>query len=458
MSENAHKITVRISKDYYEAYIDVEIDREAPSLTAEMVKFELGKKNVSFGIESHTLEKLIKEQVSVDDLLIAKGVRHKNGVDGEITYHFDTNLERKPEINEDGTVDFKNMNFLHTVEAGDVLATRTMPTEGANGTTVTGRSYPAKKGKVVNFKIGKNVSASEDGLQVIADCTGNLEFKNNKITVIDVLKINEDVGVSTGNLNFSGDIIINGNVTSGYSVYSEANVVINGIVESANVKADGDLIINGGIQGNDQAEIKVGGDFIAKFINNAKVDCQGKIESDAIMHSDIYCNNSVFAIGKRGQIIGGNLYARNLIKASTIGTEFGIKTKLELGRDDAMLDDYHQLESRVESLNGSLQKLKQAQKMLKQKYEQTGSEEDKLVLQKTEQSATGYALELEKVRAELRSLSEIMEETQDAHLLAATIYSGTVIKISGSYYNVKSRLDNARLVKDGGEVRLMAAE
>ncbi len=455
--EEQHYISVSVSNDYYEAYISIDINPEAHSLTANTIKEELAKKNVTFGLETHTIDNIVSKQESVDEVLIAKGVRHKNGIDGEITYHFDVSNDHKPSINEDGTVDFKDMNFLQMVEEGQVLATRTMPTDGVNGTTVTGRVFPAKNGKVVNFKIGNNVLVSEDGLSISAEYKGNIDFQNDKVSVIKVLQINEDVGISTGNIEFSGDIIVNGSVNSGFSVKStEGNVVINGIVDGAIIEADGDLTINGGIQGQNEADIKVGGDLVVKFINEAKVYCRGTISADAIMHSTVICDNAIILNGKRGSLIGGEVYARFALQAKAIGTEMGTLTHVSLGSNEEMLEAYHQVEAKMDEINANLAKLRQVMTMLRKKYEMTASPDDKLVLDKTEISSTEYAAELEKTKAEMRGHFELMEATKKAKIVADTIFVGAVIKISGSYYNVKTSMKAVRLVKENGEVRLKA--
>ena len=131
--------------------------------------------------------------------------------------------------------------------------------------------------------------------------------------MVELLEIRDDVGVKTGNIDFSGKIVINGNVTNGYSINSDDEIVINGIVEGAVISTKGNLFINGGIQGHDKAQITVGGNMISKFINNAHITCHGNIEADAIMHSTIMCDGSIHVRGKKALIVGGDIKDRKSV-------------------------------------------------------------------------------------------------------------------------------------------------
>jgi len=61
--------------------------------------------------------------------------------------------------------------------------------------------------------------------------------------------ITKGVNVSTGDINYGGAVIVNGDVTDNMKVIAKGNVTINGYVESAYIHSDGDIIINGGATG-----------------------------------------------------------------------------------------------------------------------------------------------------------------------------------------------------------------
>lgn len=446
-------IIVNISNDYYSAYMTIHAFSQAIEVKKEDIMKALDQKNVTFGFNPVVIQDICQDPYHVDNMLVAKGVPHINGKDGEITYHFDTEMKVKPTMNEDGTVDFKNLNFLHIVNKGDVLATKTMPTEGKQGTTVTGKTINGKNGKMVNFKIGPLVEVSPDGLQVIASESGNLQFENEKMSIIKVLETKSDVGVETGNISFSGKVVVNGNVMTGYSIDSDGDVVINGIVEGAVINCRGDLLINGGVQGHDQAKITVGGNIMAKFINNCQAICKGNIEADAIMHSDITCDGSMVLKGKKGLLVGGDVSIRYNLEAKMIGSEMGTTTKLRLGVDSNLMNAYQEAADQLKDLKETITKLSQASRMLRKQYDQTKSPDIKTMLDKTESSRTDYTQQLADMTQNLKHIADTIEELKGSSIKVEDIYPGVKVRIGNSYYSVKSQLHRVSIQKSEGDIK-----
>lgn len=453
--ENAdqYEIMVNLSADYYQAFVTVHVFAPDATVSQKAIEEVLAKKNVVYGILQAGMDSVINNPNDAENILIAQGVPHENGLDGEIKYLFDLEMKAHPTINMDGTVDFKNLNFLKPVYKGDVLATRTMPTEGQSGITVTGKTIRPKPGKIKNFKIGKSVSQTQDGLSVISEVTGSLQFDQEKISVIEMLEIRDDIGVKTGNIEFSGKIIINGNVTTGYSVESDDEIVINGIVEGAIVKTKGNLFINGGVQGHDQAELFVEGNIVSKFINNAKVFCRGTIEADAIMHSEIVCDASIHVRGKKALIVGGDISVRYDIEAKHIGSEMGTMTKLRLGVDSKVMDAYQEALEEVKNLKETITKLSQVSRLLSKQYDQTRNPEIKAHLDRTEISRTDYARQMSEASTRLKDVTELIETLKGSKVKADELYPGVKIRIGNSFYNVKEKMHRVTIKKDEGDIR-----
>ena len=80
--------------------------------------------------------------------------------DGEIKYYFETEL--KPQMDEKGNIDYKELNLIQKVQAGDKLA-ETIPTEqGVEGCTVFDEKIPPKKGVQPPLPTGKNTRPDPD--------------------------------------------------------------------------------------------------------------------------------------------------------------------------------------------------------------------------------------------------------------------------------------------------------
>lgn len=444
---------VAISSDYYEAHLTLDMYSKTYKISQEEIIEILKDRNVVFGIDYDAINQIVNDPNNCHGVRVAKGIKHETGKDGEVEYFVKQEEDVKPTLLENGRVDFKHMNFVQPISKGDVLAQRTMPTEGKNGTTVTGKIIKGRPGKIANFKFGKNIELSEDELQLLSMVQGTVQFSGDKIEVIQVLNVDGDVGVKTGNIEFSGKVVINGNVTSGYSVECEGDLEVNGIIEAAQLKTKGNLFISVGIQGNDLASIECDGDMICGFMNNCKVQTIGNIESSSIMHSEIVCDGTLKALGKKGLIVGGSLQVRREIEAKVIGSEMGTITYLKLGIDSKIMDEYNYLAAELKEHKIGVKKLDQALAILKKQAEADPTNAGvKAMYGKTRISRGEYQKEFTEMTLKFKEVNEIISQLQGSKVSAQEIYPGTKIKIGSSFYNVKTKLDRVIMKKEAGDV------
>lgn len=448
-----YEYKIQISSDYYEAYLSFEMYNKSYKFTKEEIIEILQTKNINFGIDFSVVKAIVENPTSQSNFLIAKGIPHENGKNGKITYFFDTSQKIKPTLLENGRVDFKHMNFVQKIVVGDVLAERTMPTEGRNGTTITGKVIKARPGKIVNFKFGKNVEISEDGLKLLAQVDGTISFINEKVEVIKVLYVEGDVGIKTGNIEFSGKVVVNGNLTTGYKIICDEDLEINGIVESSGIECKGNVTISIGIQGNDNANIFCEGDLMCGFMNNCRVRVLGDIKSGSVMHSDIVCDGKLEVKGKKGLIIGGNIQVRREINAKVIGSEMGTITYLKMGIDSNIMDEYNKLVLDIKEHKQGIVKLEQAVNILKKQSESDPSNCEVMeMLEKTVSSKQKYQEEFKAISLRFQELNETINKLKGSQVVVDTIYPGSKIKIGNTFYNVKSPLNRVIIKKDGGEI------
>ncbi len=445
--------TIRISDDYYKAFLSIEFNGSTTSIKSEEILDLLKEKNIVFGIKHNVVEQICKTCKSDFNILIAEGIPHENGTDATIDFTVSKEHKAKPQILDDGRVDFKNMGFVELVSEGDILAVKTPPTKGKNGTTVTGKIIKGRDGKEVVLKIGKNMRLSSDGLSAIADADGTIVYDNDRISVIKSLEIKTDVGVETGNITFHGQVIINGNVTNGYFVECEGDLIINGVVEGAKLTAGGNMVISRGIQGHDKAEIKCSGDLTVNFINSADVYVRGNIEASAIMNSNIKCDGRVVVKGKKGLIVGGEITSKSDIEANTVGSEMGIITSIKLGVDIETIEELKALTTEVRELIDMHDKLEKSVKLLKAKIDMD-PEDQRSVFMYGKYSANFIKMdtELSEKRLRLKMLNELVNNIRGAQLKANTIFPGTRVKIGNGNYYVKYALSHSIITKDRGEI------
>ena len=180
--------------------------------------------------------------------VVAEGKRPINGTSSKIKYLFKNTSYRNPDFDTEKRVNLMDHTIIPTVKVGDVLAVIIAPAvPGRDGVTVTGEVLKAIDGRDIWLKAGSGAALLDEGTKVVAASNGRAIFKNNIISVIPTLTINHDVDVSTGNVNFEGDIIIKGSVSENLKVTAYGDITVFGNVYHANIHAEGNVRIHGNI-------------------------------------------------------------------------------------------------------------------------------------------------------------------------------------------------------------------
>ena len=329
--------------------------------------------------------------------------------------------------------------------------------EGTEGMDVCGNLLLPKKVTNLSLKYGKNISLSEDGLQIFSDVSGHVSLTEGTVFVADTYVVPADVNASTGDIEYDGNINITGNVITGFSVKASGDIYVKGAVEGAELIAGGDIVLNRGMQGMDRGHLKAEGNVISKFIENATVTAGGYVTADAIMHSKVTAKGDILIKGKRGLITGGELHSGRMISAKTIGSPMGTHTTLEVGIDPGLIEEYHRLEKELPELEKELDKSIKVINLCSKKMKENGKlPEDRM---KALKEAGKRKEELEKMieKRENRCdyLEEIMDQTSAGKVEVENIaYPGVKVVISNVTYYVKTEVQHGMLVREGADIRL----
>ena len=176
---------VEISKDRMEAYISFSPPmHKGRNLTLDEVMDIIKKANVNTA-DPEKVEAILKTKRYERKYVIAEGVQPVPGKDGALQYHFDnSNLRPKPQIMDDGSVNFRQLGLLRLCNRGDILVTSIPPKDGTDGMDVYGNVIPFPKGRpAMPIPRGKNTVVTEDGLHLIADVSGQLIIADKKISI-----------------------------------------------------------------------------------------------------------------------------------------------------------------------------------------------------------------------------------------------------------------------------------
>lgn len=446
-------IRIDISSDYYSAFLTVEKAPDAPSVKEADIMNALKERAVVFGVDPNAVQKALATEGDVIELLVAEGQRHENGVDAELVFHFSVGNQSKPDLLEDGTVDFKNLGLIKSVAAGSVLVEKRPATKAKAGTTVTGRNIQGRDGKDKVLGAGKNTHISEDGLSIISDIDGNVSYDGRLVTVDSVMEIGGDIGVSTGNLNFVGSMVVNGNICTGYEVSTTGDLTVNGVVEGAKLHVGGNLMISRGIKGHEEAEITVEGNLITGFINSADITVKGNIEANTIMTSTVRCDGAVKLNGKKGQLMGGELMCKGNVEAKSIGSDLEVITEIKLGLDSELVEEIRQLATDIKEKAVLEEKAgKDIQTLLGKLKLNPDNDRMKLMVAKAKKEYDEAVAVQKEMKMRLAMLQELVNSHMSAQLKVGLMYPGVRVKIGNSNYMVKFQMQNTILKREKGEI------
>lgn len=289
--------------------------------------------HIVYGVDEAKLGQLQHKKPYGEKILIASGNAPQDGKDGSIAYHFAIkDKSGQFATDESGKVDFRNVSKFEHVDEGQVLVSREFATPGEDGMDVLGKRIPARKGREAPFpKPGKNVQATADRTELRSQIKGKAILQNGKVSVLPHVKINGDVDMSVGNVDFDGDILVSGNVNPGFTINGTGNILITGSVEAAFLHAAGNITIQGGVKGADKGSIIAGGSVSAPFIERTAITAGENLITGTLVNSQVLCEGYADVSQGRGTLVGGRLNAGRYVVAKVIGSDTGVPTKISIG-------------------------------------------------------------------------------------------------------------------------------
>lgn len=423
-------------------------------LTIQEVEQLLNQKGIVFGIDSTTIRKMLHTREYGVEYCIAQGQKPENGRDAKLIYHIDLNKDPKPEIKEDGTVDYRHLDLIVNVRRGQILVSLSPATPGVSGHTVMGQKVMAKSGKSLALPRGRNVVLSEDKLQLLAEMDGKAEMIGGKIHVYAIYEVKGNVDNATGNIDFIGNVIINGNVLTGFKVKAGGYIEVRGVVEGAQLEAKADVILKQGMQGMSRGSIHCDGNVIARFIENGNVQAKGNIIAEAIMHSNVSCGGRIQVAGKKGLIVGGSISAGMEICAETIGSPMATVTELEVGTSPLLREEYALLSNKKEKLEKELNKTDKILQLLSKMNSATELPPDKVQLRlKAIRAKMQHQESIPDIRARMVELEDVFKAVARGKISVRNIiYPGIKITIGTSTLYIKDEEKRVTFNREHGDI------
>lgn len=446
--------------------VDIDTDRMAARLTLippcggapvnlAQVQQALQEKGVVYGIMTNVIEAALKAG-DVMDRVIAKGLLPEPGIDAQFQSLLPDMRERKPQEDEHGNVDYRELGQMIVVKRGSPLMRRTPATAGKSGQDVTGQTLSPKVGKDVQFSSrlqGAQIDPGDNNL-LVASITGQPKLAPNGVTVDPTISV-KVVDISTGNVSFDGAIIIKGDVKEGMKVHASGDVFVGGTVEAAEIEAGGDIVVKGGVIGHSEhtadpseapifnARVVSKGSISTRYAENVYMEAGMDINIEEYsMHNHLVSLNQIVVGkpgGKKGRIIGGSTCATALVRAAKIGSNAGFITKIRVGFNPLLHAKLDKLKRMIEANEKELEGIKKVFTFISAHPEKNKND----LLDKAINTKEKFENDNAQLRADLANLHAEMTLAEQVQVIVDdTVYSGVEIQIGNHFW--RNNLDRGK--------------
>jgi uncharacterized protein (DUF342 family) len=453
---------INISANRMQAFLRVVFCEKGAKIDPNDVLDEIKEQGIKYGVKEAKIVEYCNKGEYFKELIVADGVHVVHGKDASISYHFNTDNKIEFKEKEDGTIDFKDINNILSIEKDGLLCTLIPETEGKNGMDVFGNEIQFKPGKALELPHGKNTYKSPDNLKLYAAAAGAIYVNAKNIDINTVYTV-KNVDNTTGNINFAGTVIVQGDVRAGFTVIAKDDIIVRGMVEGAVLESGKDITISNGMNGRDVGTLTATGTITSKYLENSTIKAGKNVFSDAIINCNVFAGENIVLKGARGIIIGGESVACESIRAKTIGTKNNIQTKLEIN-----IEKYMELHNNQK--NNTITNKINAE--IKLKENEVSDLNDKInfvtpFIKKSPENERLYKLLIIKKSEVSRAINDLKTSileldndnkkiTDHKVVCSGVIYANTRITIGWLRLIVREDLSYSKLYNDGNDIQITA--
>jgi len=459
---------IGVSFEYYNADLDKFVDINFSPLLASMrmnsavvtngikiseasLLYCLKRKGIVHGIKHNAVKDVVVSKLFDKDIEIAVGKPAENGADAKLIYEIDLDKAIKPQEDDKGKVDFRNINSIAQVASGQSIAHKEPPGKGVAGIDVNGKEIPPVPGNDIIVRGGKNTVVSEDGKILKATASGYIYKQDDVVNVSEQLSIKNDVDFSVGNIKFTGDIQIQGNVLPGFTIETGGNIAINGEVESAKIiSRNGSVHFGKGIVGKNDMLVTAKQDVNLVFAQASTITAENEIVIDKFCMHCALSGNVVKGTHPHSAIIGGTCMAFSHIETGTVGNDKGIETRLQLfdKEEHALIEKITQLETLEQKLQTELDPINKQLHTKAAIFKQAGAHitaRQAEEMKKWIDAHNQLAAKVKFVQDKIKGLKEDLKKPRDRKgyiKISGDIFPGTELNLYGITKLIKEKMSN----------------
>lgn len=251
-----------------------------------------------------------------------------------------------PQDSGNGNVDMRNLGKIEVVDVDDKLVRRIKSKPGANGFNLIGEVLFSQAPENLNLIAGEGTKISETDPDLLVSIQDGVPIKIDNGMLVSKTLMLDNVGLSVGNIDFDGTVIVKGDVAPQMHIKATHDVVVDGIAESCTIEAKGNITILQGVIGQEEksntssidlskltAHLVAGKDINVRYAQAAHLEAKNNvIVSSQLLHCRTIAGESVI-VGEKGQkkpkLIGGQVHAAK-VAAGEIGAPANSKIVIDL--------------------------------------------------------------------------------------------------------------------------------
>lgn len=350
---------VVISPDKMRAWISLVPPARGVKYTVENVTQWLPANGVVFGADANMIQQAVSSQVYDDLLEVARGEAPVAPVDEDYRLHVEKKSFTGLRGSSDGALIYDDLSFLQEAPEGQILAEIVPATPAKNGRTVTGEEIEPRGSTPGRELTGSGFVLSEDGRYYLAPSLSHYSFVNDQLVVTPLRKLN-GLSEEDGEIIFSGNLLISGDVLRNSKINVTGSVYVDGRAVSCHIQAGNNVLLSGGMrsEGGGFATIKAKGHVWGLFFESSEIEAGGDLNANHLTGCEVNIKGRANILGGRALIAGSHVYAQNGVVCGTIGM-VNDGTEIAAGMTRELIDTYTSITQRTDRLNMDIQSLRQ---------------------------------------------------------------------------------------------------
>jgi uncharacterized protein (DUF342 family) len=327
-------------------------------LPSEALQNALRAKEVVYGLDPSGINRAVEGVCKPTTIELARGAEPEHGRNGELQHLLEDRVRYT--ARQDGSLDFHESHLIKNVKAGTPVARISPASPGKPGMSVRGRRIEPRPGKEVDPE-----TICEEGVvaQATADGGYDLVAANDgvcsrlfggKVQVRPLILVEGDVDMRCGNIDTEFPVHVMGDIQSGFSVKSKADIQVDGSIEDARVSAQGNLQVREGILPGEN-RVKAHGDISARYIQGREIKARNISVHTTLRHCQVLATGEVIA----QQVLGGHVIAAGDIIGKEFGDEKEQKTIIQSGVDPFRHAAYEEAKMELGLIEPALAQLKE---------------------------------------------------------------------------------------------------